>query len=300
MAKRLGLELLKQLALPTRWRHLTYEAHATPLVQLAEATSPALLFGLGGALDLDVGIADAYSDVFARSFWYLSLPFATLQLLLHIAALPQLRREGILRIIDVRAPIMEAPPPAASQKRMHVIPELITSPLVTIPAQTVAPQQPVEAAPAPSAAAPAAAPPRATVSDITEQRNRWVAARISFSATREIRCPPSKRLPAPVPQGWPPGMRTQSSPSASGASPSASAASPSASAALALTSPGALARARAAAASKADTPEASRTWSQQQQWLAALEQSDDRAEARAMESNGANAESPSGEHALRI
>ena len=147
--KRLGASLLKTLALSSRWKYLTYQVHATLLLQLTEALSPLILFGLADAFDLQIDLTDTYTDVFARSFFYLSLPFAALQLVLHLAAIPHLRREGILKIFQSPVPPHRHSHDAASPK-----------PTTQLPVDSSTSTQPIPSAIEPETDAATVAPPR--------------------------------------------------------------------------------------------------------------------------------------------
>jgi len=95
--KRLAPALLRSLSLTSRWKYLTYQTHASLLLQLTEAISPFFLLALARTFDLNIDVTENYSDVFARSSLLLSLPFAVVQILVQLATLPQLQREGIVR-----------------------------------------------------------------------------------------------------------------------------------------------------------------------------------------------------------
>ena len=77
--KRIAASQLRVFALPSRWRYVQFSASATMLLQLIEAASPWLLFGLATLFDLDLELRETYSDVLALSFTLLSLPFACAQ-----------------------------------------------------------------------------------------------------------------------------------------------------------------------------------------------------------------------------
>ena len=91
--KRIAASQLRVFALPSRWRYVQFSASATMLLQLIEAASPWLLFGLATLFDLDLELRETYSDVLALSFTLLSLPFACAQFVIHIFAARALVRD---------------------------------------------------------------------------------------------------------------------------------------------------------------------------------------------------------------
>ena len=105
--KRIAASQLRVFALPSRWRSVQFSASATMLLQLIEAASPWLLFGLATLFDLDLELRETYSDVLALSFTLLSLPFACAQFVIHIFAARALVRERVVRWLSAPKPVID-------------------------------------------------------------------------------------------------------------------------------------------------------------------------------------------------
>jgi hypothetical protein len=95
--KRVATSLLRTFCLPSRWKYVAFQAHSALALHTCEALSPLFIVGLGAALRVDVSIIDTRSEVFAQSYLQVTLPFALLQLLVHIATLRPLLREGVIK-----------------------------------------------------------------------------------------------------------------------------------------------------------------------------------------------------------
>jgi len=96
--KRMALSLLKVFSLPSRWKYLTFQAHASLFTSMCEAISPFLLMGLSAwwRMPFDTAGDYAMSDVFARSSVFLSLPFSVTYFLVNLASFAPLVKEGVL------------------------------------------------------------------------------------------------------------------------------------------------------------------------------------------------------------
>ena len=98
LLKRMASSLLTFFSLPSRWKYLTFQAHATVLHHALSAASPFVLLALSEWWDLPYRTSGdfARSDVFARSSLILSLPFAMCYFLVHLVSLKPLFKEGVL------------------------------------------------------------------------------------------------------------------------------------------------------------------------------------------------------------